>query len=79
MATVLKYRQTKLKSRAAAAAARSNGDNAYKFESESDDDEGYDTDDQEEDFLKAAKHVERARAQRLLFNKLIKDARKHAT
>ena len=62
-----------------AAAARSNGDNAYKFESESDDDEGYDTDDQEEELLKVAKHVERARAQRLLFNTLIEESLKHAT
>ena len=45
VATVLKYRQAKLKSRAVSAAARSNGDDAYKSESESDDDEGYDTDD----------------------------------
>ena len=79
MATVLKYRQAKLKSHAAAAAARSNRDDAYKLDSESDDDEGYDTDDQEEELLKAAKHVERAQAQRLLFNTLIEDARKHAT
>ena len=79
MATVLKYRQAKLKLLAAAAAARSNGDDAYESESESDDDEGYGTDDQEEELLKAAKHAERARAQQLLFNTLIEDSRKHAT
>ena len=49
VATILKYRQAKLKSRAAAAASRSNGDDAYKSESESDEDEGYDKDEQEEE------------------------------
>ena len=80
MATVLKYRKAKLKSHAAATAARSNGDDPEESESESDeDDEGYDTDGQEEELLKAAKHVERARAQQLLFNQLIEEALKHKT